>query len=144
MITYRKAQPADLSEVLELLGSHHLPTSDVGQHFNEFILAVDDGRTVGCIGMEVYGSNALLRSLAVNKEYLGRKIGDHLYQQLIQEAGARHISKLHLLTTTAEQYFTKRGFALTQRDQSPDTIQATHEFSELCPSTARYMVKDIE
>jgi len=144
MISYRKANSTDLAHVLRLLQSHNLPTADVPGHFDHFAVAVENEQVVGCIGMEIYGSDALLRSLAVDKQYQGRQIGDQLYHRLVEEAGSQQISKLHLLTTTAENYFAKRGFALAQRDRSPQAIQSTSEFSELCPSTARYMVKSLK
>ncbi|MFZ6001447.1 MAG: arsenic resistance N-acetyltransferase ArsN2 [Bacteroidota bacterium] len=139
MINLRKASSADLEKILALLSSHQLPVADVGKHLEHFIVAETNGQIIGCIGMEVYVDQALLRSFAVDKNYQGRGVGETLYQQLRAYATSKKISTFHLLTTTAESYFSKRGFQLADRNTSPVAIKSTSEFTELCPSTARYM-----
>lgn len=48
---------------------------------------------------------------------------------------------IHLLTTTAADFFESRGFRRISKEQAPLEIRATREFSSLCPSTAVLMVK---
>jgi|GEM_PF-1466424 len=49
----------------------------------------------------------------------------------------------HLLTTTAENYFAKKRFTKSPRENAPNSIRQTTEFSVLCPSTSVYMTLDI-
>jgi amino-acid N-acetyltransferase len=53
------------------------------------------------------------------------------------------VKELYLLTTTAEKFFPKLGFDSIDRDNVPTPIQATEEFSSICPSTAVCMVKKL-
>jgi amino-acid N-acetyltransferase len=56
-----------------------------------------------------------------------------------QAAGAR----LHLLTTTAAQFFHRLGYVAADRATAPAAIAGSQEFAALCPVTAQYMVKDL-
>lgn len=98
---------------------------------------------VGCIGIEEYSSDGLLRSFAVLKRLRGKGIGEKLLHNLLTYCSQRGINTLHLLTETAEGYFSKKGFALASRDQAPDSIKGTSEFTDLCPASCTYMVLDL-
>jgi len=50
---------------------------------------------------------------------------------------------LYLLTTTAQAFSAKLGFAASERSEVPSAIAATAQFRSLCPSTAACMVKDV-
>jgi amino-acid N-acetyltransferase len=55
--------------------------------------------------------------------------------------GAREI---YLLTTTAERFFERLGYARVQREAAPVAIQQTQEFSTLCSSSSALMVKRLQ
>ena len=56
------------------------------------------------------------------------------------DLGAAH---LHLLTTTAERFFTRHGFVVADRASAPPAIRQTREFADLCPASAAYLTKDL-
>ena len=62
VVTTGKATHADLEEISDLLATNSLPLDGVADSLERFIVAREDGRIVGCIGLEVYGGSALLRS----------------------------------------------------------------------------------
>ena len=63
----RAARADDLDAIKAMLAGNDLPTSDISADLlNDFGFAEDaDGSVVGSVGLEKYGPNALLRSLAV-------------------------------------------------------------------------------
>jgi hypothetical protein len=63
--TIRIAKRSELDKVLKLLESLDLPGDGVEEHLDEFLVAEEAGRVIGAVGLEVYGSVGLLRSLAV-------------------------------------------------------------------------------
>ncbi len=142
-IRYSPASIADLEEISKFLSTFSLPAADISTHLSNFILAKDSQQLVGCIGLEVYGAHALLRSLAVHTSFRNRKIAHQLCEQIIRLAASRNVTKLHLLTETAQKYFEDLGFDWTQRSEAPERIQRTIEFAELCPASAVYMTKKI-
>ena len=143
MIQFHAATTEDLEEIIELLAENVLPSSDVHKHINHFFIAKKGDKVIGSIGLEVYNNHGLLRSLAVSKEYRNLNIGKELYSTLLSYSRKNRINTLHLLTTTAETYFKKLDFTLTDRNLAPESIKKTAEFSELCPSSSTYMVKNI-
>ena len=93
------------------------------------------------VGLERYGDVALLRSLVVASERMGRGIGKGLVAAAEALAAKLQVRSIYLLTTTAADFFESRGFRRIRREQAPPQIQSTQEFSSLCPASAVLMVK---
>ena len=51
------------------------------------------------------------------------------------------VENVFLLTTTAEGFFPKFGFALIQRNDVPRSVQSSVEFHSACPASAVVMRK---
>jgi amino-acid N-acetyltransferase len=131
-----------LKGVRNLLGSTGLPSEDLCEpqleHF--FFVGAAEAPTA-LVGAEMYGEYALLRSLAVaanqRKHGLGSQLVAHL-EQHVRESGVRQI---FLLTTTAEDFFARRGYESLERKFAPLSIQKTREFAEICPASSAFMAK---
>jgi amino-acid N-acetyltransferase len=135
----RSATESDLSAVESLLAASDLPTAGVRDNFSSFVVADDDGAITGAIGLEKYGSVALLRSAVVSPDHRGSGVGRRLVEQLLERAEEAGIDELYLLTTTAEKYFPKFGFTPTTRETVPNAVKASAEFRGACPDTAVVM-----
>ena len=141
-ITYRLSERRDLEEIKNLLLEAELPVDDLSAGKITFVLALNEsGNPIGCIGLEQYETDGLLRSLAVDSAYRGKGIGHQLLSRLLSLSGQSGVSNLHLLTTTAEKFFARAGFLNVIRDDAPASIKETVEFSSLCPASSTYMVK---
>jgi len=84
---------------------------------------------------------ALLRSLAVNSKCRGRGCGTALVAQAELFAQSQGVREIYLLTTTAQRFFERLGYARVLREGAPGAIQRTQEFSTLCSSGSAFMVK---
>jgi amino-acid N-acetyltransferase len=119
-----------------------LPTEGVNaQALSHFVIAEDHGMPVGVVGLEVYRDSALLRSAAVEEKWRGSGVGRVLIDRALALTRELGIQDVFLLTTTAEDYFPRFGFACVSRDSVPPTVQASAEFQGACPSTAVIMRK---
>lgn len=134
----------DYNEIIELLRGNKLPYKDIISSKVEFITHRLNGSLVGCIGIENYGKDRLLRSFAVNDAYKSKGVGKKLLKELIVSSKEKGVKKLHLLTTTADLYFAKNGFFSVSRNNAPEKILESKEFSEICPSSSIYMVLEIK
>jgi len=139
----RAATNSDLSAVEGLLTASDLPTDGVRDNFSSFVVAEDDGAIAGAIGLEKYGSVALLRSAVVSPDHRGSGVGRRLVEQLLERAEEAGIDELFLLTTTAEEYFPRFGFTRTTRAAVPDAVKSSAEFRGACPDTAVVMTRRI-
>lgn len=137
----RNARPSDLADVLALLGRAHLPPAGVAEAFSHFVVAEHDGKIVGAAGLEIYGPSALLRSVVVDDSWRGSGVGRRLIDHALGEAKQRGIDDVFLLTTTAEHYFPRFGFACVSRDSVSEEVRASIEFQGACPSSAVVMRK---
>ncbi len=139
----RDAKSEDLSAVEGLLVASDLPVDGVRDNFSSFVVAEDKDEIAGAIGLEKYGSVALLRSAVVSREHRGSGVGRQLVEQLLAHAEKAGIDELYLLTTTAEKYFPRFGFTLTTRSAVPDAVKASAEFRGACPETAVVMTRRV-
>ena len=98
-----------------------------------------NGTVVGCAALDVHGSHALLRSVAVASDLAALGVGTRGVNDLLKQARASGIASVYLLTTTASDWFPKFGFSVTTRDAVPAAIAGTVEFTSACPSSATVM-----
>lgn len=135
------ATPEMRDEIIDLLQSQQLPVADLPLILTDFFVAKDAGKIVGVIGMERYGAVGLLRSMAVHPDFRNQHIAASLVQELEKRAQSTGIKSIYLLTETASGYFIRKGFITVQRDQVPDAIKSSSEFSHVCPVSAMVMAK---
>lgn len=140
----RPASAEDLASVHGLLERAGLPTAGVEEWLRDFLVAEHQGEIVGVAGLEVYGASALLRSVAVRPDWQGSGLGRQLVERLLSAAQERGTQDVYLLTTTAEHYFPRLGFACISRDQVPQGVQGSVEFAEACPASAVVMQKTLD
>ena len=130
------------STAVALLQAQGLPVSDITDaHLEHFFLLGSDGSPTGLVGVEIYGVDALLRSLVVAETVRTQGIGSALVRHAEDYAASRHVNAMYLLTTTAETFFERRGYRPVDRMQAPQAIQSTAEFTSLCPASSAFMIK---
>jgi amino-acid N-acetyltransferase len=139
----RKANNSDLSAVENLLSASDLPLEGVRDSFSDFVVAEDHGAIAGAVGLERFGSAALLRSAVVSPDRRGTGIGRRLVERIVERARDSGVADLYLLTTTAEEYFPRFGFKRTTRADVPDAVKASAEFRGACPDTAIVMTRRV-
>lgn len=139
-IVFRPPKESDLSMARQILSSAGLPVEDVTID-RLALLAEQDGKVAGLIGLEQFGEVGLLRSLVVLPEHRRGGVGRALVAALENMATDRDISELWLLTIDADAWFAQLGYNGATRDAAPQTIQNTEEFSGLCPGDAVLMRK---
>jgi amino-acid N-acetyltransferase len=139
----RKATNRDLDAVEGLLSANDLPLDGVKENLSGFIVAEEGGRVIGAVGLERFGSVALLRSAVVSEGHRGGGVGRRLVEHILDYAESGGIEELFLLTTTAENYFPRFGFTRTARSAVPPAVKASAEFRGACPDTALVMTRRI-
>ena len=134
--------PPSLRGAVALLRSAGLPVSDLtAAHLGNFYYSGSAAEPDGIVGLELYGMQALLRSLVVAEPMRSTGLGSALLDQAESHARRAGVQSIYLLTTTAESFFGHRGYLLTHRDDAPASIRATREFADICPASSAFMVK---
>jgi amino-acid N-acetyltransferase len=130
---------ADDAGLIATLRGAGLPEPGAGRYF----AAHEHGGLAGFVGLEGEGRDLLLRSLVVLADLKARGIGSRILTAVEAVASDLGGERLHLLTTTAERFFTGRGFVAADRESAPPAIRRTREFADLCPASAAYLTKDL-
>lgn len=140
----RRAKEADLPAIRALLESCSLPTGDLAESLpGSFCISEVDGEIVGVSGVEMFGSNGLLRSLAVAPPRRGRGLAARLVDWCEDQARRDRVTALYLLTTTAADYFRRRGYDDVPRESAPASISGHPQFRGLCPASAKCLRKQL-
>ena len=139
----RPAAARDLEDIERLLSEDSLPIDGVAESLHGFLVAVNGEDVVGAVGIESCGEYGLLRSAVVDANARNRGIGRQLVERAIDSAREHKLKGLYLLTTTAEAYFPLFGFEVTSREDAPDVIRQTSEFTTACPASATLMKLDL-
>lgn len=122
-----------------LLAASDLPIDDIDDASISFVGAFDHDALVGVVGLQACGRVGLLRSLAVAPSHRDHGIARELCERVCGMTGERGMESLWLLTTSAKDYFTRHGFETVPRDEAPEAIRTTAQFTALCPSSAHVM-----
>jgi amino-acid N-acetyltransferase len=127
-----------------LLEAAGLPVADLTDaHMRHFFYCGPTSALTGLVGVEFRGEDALLRSLAVLPDRRSTGLGAALVDHAEGHARSRGARSLFLLTTTAEEYFRRRGYRSISRDEAPSEIRSTREFADICPASSAFMVKTL-
>ncbi len=135
----RAATEEDLPDALALLAAAGLPSAGVEGRFPRgFLVARDpaDGRLLALAGVEAHGDVGLLRSVAVDASRRGTGLGRTMAEEAVRRARDEGLSELYLLTTTAEGWFPRLGFARVERASLPAALGASEELRGACPASA--------
>jgi amino-acid N-acetyltransferase len=117
-VDIREARTSDVRTVRQLVDTYSSDrillskaTVTLFEDIQEFYVAEVDGAVVGCGALHVLWEDlAEVRTLAVDKEYRGRGIGDLLLRRLLQQARHLGVARVFCLTFEVE-FFSRHGFA---------------------------------
>ncbi|HKF12125.1 MAG TPA: arsenic resistance N-acetyltransferase ArsN2 [Xanthobacteraceae bacterium] len=100
-----------------------------------------EGTPVGFGGLEIFGSDALLRSLVTLPPVRQVGMGAAMVETLETEALALKCHAIYLLTASGTDFFARLGYAVCARGDVPHAVRGSRQFAALCPETAVAMVK---
>ncbi|MCB2156573.1 N-acetyltransferase [bacterium] len=128
-IEVTKARVAHAPEIHRLISywaerTPVLPKSlgQVYETLREFVVAIEDGRVVGCAAMHIdWADLAEIRSVAVAADRQSAGIGRRLIDALIAEAGELGVEKVFCLTDKPE-YFARLGFGAVDKADLPHKV----------------------
>lgn len=131
-----------MAQVARLLAQCGLPSDDILlEQLPNFILARDGESEVGVAGLQVLGSNGLVRSVAVLPTHRSRGLGTKLLAAVEERARGQGVRQLFLLTHDAQLFFLAHGYTESSRVSAPAEIQRCSQFGSSCCGAATLMCK---
>ena len=126
--TLRPAGESDIPAIDALLKAEWLPSYALDEFLEAFLVLEDEGRVVGCSGLEVYGEAALLRSVVVLPERRGLDEGRRLVEASLSEARRRGVRRVYLFTMNAAPFFRRMGFEETPLEVFDEAVRASRQY----------------
>jgi amino-acid N-acetyltransferase len=129
MVTFRQAAAADATAVHQLISDnleagHLLPRTidDIVEHAPRFLVAEHEGAVVGCAELAPLSTTvAEVRSLVVDQQSRGHRIGPRLVTELAAGAASRGFATLCAFTHQPS-HFVKMGFTIVPHMWVPEKI----------------------
>ncbi len=135
--------PGERAELAAALREAGLPDDEVDADDCLYLRFHDGNMTIGFAGVQGRGPDRLLRSFWITPALRRRGLGADVLARVEREALASGVARLHLLTTSAEAFFLRHGYARVQRAEAPPAIAALREFATTCPAGASYLARTI-
>ena len=142
MIAIRAPRDSDYAPVKKLLADARLPVDDFVPEHLAFV-ACDGEKPVAAVGYETLEDMWLLRSLVVAEGQRSTGLGAKLVAALEADARDLGVVEIWLLTIDADGFFQSLGYRRRERDEAPEAIRGTAEFSALCPASAVLMSRSL-
>ena len=142
-VVIEAANVEDLPAILALLQKSGLPQDGLSDHVATTLVAREDHAIVGSAALELYGTVALLRSLAVADQLRGQGLGQQLTKEVLKLSEQHGVTLVYLLTETASGFFPRFGFRPIPRSEVAPAIHVSTEWTTACPDTAQAMVADL-
>jgi N-acetylglutamate synthase-like GNAT family acetyltransferase len=126
----RRAKPADAEAIYGLIAQYaeqglllHRAEEEIRRHISHFLVFEEKGRIASCVALETYGADlAEIRSLAVDPELRGRRLGSRLIDFALTDARRRRIARVFAVTH-APEFFLRHGFAEGSRQSLTEKLE---------------------
>jgi amino-acid N-acetyltransferase len=137
-----KMKKAERQSARKLVSASGLPLG--GMEDSElWCIKGEGGGILGVAGLETWGRQGLLRSVAVDKDHRKEGVGTALVKQIIAEARKKKMGEVFLITETAPLFFERMGFNAIDRSRVRGGVLDSVEFKEVCSETAPVMLMDL-
>lgn len=138
-LNLKKTHKSDIPIIRDILKKNELAYQDIETNDIDFFFAFEDEKLIGVIGIEKFIDKALLRSMVVMEEFRDQGYGKKICNHFLEIAKQEGIKEVFLLTNDADGFFKQVGFEIVDRENAPDVIRFSTEFSSLCPASAIFM-----
>ena len=116
-----------------MLSANKLCFNDINQDGVSLFVVEKGSEHVGYFGIELFGDNALFRSMIVLPEFRDQGYGEGIWKLALAMLKENSVHDVYLLTNTAAPFFKKQNFEEYDRGAVPKTIALTSEFVDFCP-----------
>jgi len=139
-LNFEKISNEDINDAKTLLKENDLCYADIPKDNLDVFKVLDNNVIAGYLGLEHYGSDAVLRAVVIKDNFRGQNLGRKMILLGIDAARNKGIESLYLLTLTAKDFFSKLGFKVMVRTDVPEAVGKSEEFLNFCPDTATCMM----
>jgi len=128
VIELSKAKLTDIPEMQKMVISEvkegvilNRSEDEVATNIRSYVLAREEGKLLGYTALHIHSPRvAEIRSLIVDENYRGQKIGQRMVEFTLQEARELGVAEEVLVLTYLPQFFEKLGFVEITKESIPE------------------------
>ena len=118
-ITYRKSEAKDMPFILDMLAKFSGDIQDIIP--NQFLVAEDEGKIVGCVRIRNIEGHLKLASIIVLPDYRKKRIGSNLVTKIINENPEKPIYLF--CHKENDGFYAKLGFKVAEINNIPEVFK---------------------
>ena len=129
-VTLSPATPEHVPAIKALLEVHRLPTAELEDWLEHFVVAERHGRLIGCGGLELYADDSvgLVRSMAVEGDLHGAGVGRLILEWVEAHGSELGLRRLFLFTVDAAPFYERFGYELVGLDAFPPSARRSWQY----------------
>lgn len=135
----RPATGPDLPAIATLLHNGGLQAGAARERVGRTVVAEANREVLGTAAWEPAGDDAIVRSVAVAPSSRGKGIGTAVTAAAVRAVADSTARAVYLVTESAEPFFAAHGFSPIRREELPEAVAASAQFTRDCPSSAPAM-----
>lgn len=128
MITLHKARLSDITQMQELVIKEvkegiilNRSEDEVATNIRSYVLAKEEGILIGYTALHIHSKRvAEIRSLIVDEQYRGQKVGQKMVEFCLEEAKVLGVEEDVLVLTYLPQFFLKLNFQEIAKTEIPE------------------------
>jgi amino-acid N-acetyltransferase len=109
-VLWRRARSEDIPQIAQLIVAGHLPPFFIEEWLGGFAVAEQDATIIATGGAELYGTNAVIRSIVVDEAARGLRLGRKISELLIADVLMAGATDIYLFTGDAHAFWQHLGF----------------------------------
>ena len=137
-LSYRRAEPADIPRLNELISSASLPALFVEEFIGGFVVVEHSGAIIGCGGGEIYEDCSVIRSVVVEQAARGLRLGRRIAELLIEDARQAEVRDCYLVTADAWSFWKHVGFVDVPFEAWREPAQLSWQWRYLVENRAEF------
>jgi N-acetylglutamate synthase-like GNAT family acetyltransferase len=136
---FRRGRRDDVPALIPLIVAGELPPLFLEPFIDGFLVIEHEGRPVGAGGLELYGDDAVIRSVVVDPAARGLGLGLEIARLLEEDALASGARDIYLFTMQAWGFWLRLGYADTPLSAWPEPVRENwqYQFITRFPEAAR-------
>jgi len=125
---FRRGRAGDLPTLVLLIAAGELPPLFLEPFVDGFLVVEHQDRIVGAGGVEMYGEDAVIRSVVVDAEARGLGLGLEIARLLDEDARASGARNVFLFSLHAWRFWLRLGYDELPLDQWPEPVRENWQY----------------
>lgn len=142
-VLIRPASRGELPVLRSMLAEQGVYHQDFEARLRHLLVAQNNGRVIGCVGLETVDEIGIIRALVVASEFRGEDIDAQLLENILDYARLNDLKHVYTFVSSGAASLEEIGFKAVPREEVDPRLMSLPNIDEIYPESAQCLVKQI-